>query len=348
MAVNSFNLIEAVKGYMGGDVIGRMSSMLGESKDKTRAGINAAVPAMLSEFDNMASTPDGARRLAAAVDDADDSILDNIGGLLSRGGGTGILTSLLGGSVLSSMAGRIGGSSGLGGKSVMSMLGFVGPVLLGVLKRQKQSRGLDATGLASMLSSQRSYFGARQEPTYAEPLREATHTYESERPRVRTGAAEVHRVEAREPRGSALRWILPLALLALLGGLIWNYATRQRGETVYAGREDANITQQVTQVRDDLTSVHRSALGTLRSVTDESTADAAAPKIRDMNSRLDRIYDSFSALPTESRKSVSSLMPSMHNQLAPEINRVMAIPGAAARVGPALSDMHEKFERFAD
>src|SRR5262249_36817844 len=112
------------------------------------------------------STPDGARRLSSAVDDADDSILGNVGTMFGAGSsswinrGSGILSSILGGSRLSALSGEVGRSSGLSGRAVTMLLGFVGPLALGVLKREIQTRGLDSTGLSNLLAAQRSNISA--------------------------------------------------------------------------------------------------------------------------------------------------------------------------------------------
>src|SRR5215813_4472251 len=103
MSRNSINLIDLVKEYLGGDFTNRMSFLLGERTDKTKQGINTAIPGLLSAYDNVASTPDGARRVSSAVNDADDSILGNVSSMFGAGSGSwinrgsGILGSILGG-----------------------------------------------------------------------------------------------------------------------------------------------------------------------------------------------------------------------------------------------------------
>jgi hypothetical protein len=162
MSRNSINLIDLVKEYLGGDFTNRMSFLLGERTDKTRRGINTAIPGLLSAYDNVASTPDGARRVSSAVDDADDSILGNVSSMFGAGSGSwinrgsGMLGSILGEGTLSGLSDTIGRSSGLSGKSMTMLLGFLGPLILGVLKREKQTRGLDSTGLSNLLAGQRS------------------------------------------------------------------------------------------------------------------------------------------------------------------------------------------------
>src|SRR5215831_20059758 len=58
MSRNSINLIDLVKEYLGGDFTNRMSFLLGERTDKTKQGINTAIPGLFSAFHDAASTPD--------------------------------------------------------------------------------------------------------------------------------------------------------------------------------------------------------------------------------------------------------------------------------------------------
>jgi hypothetical protein len=360
MSRNSLNLIDLVKGYLGSDFTNRMSSLLGESTDKTRSGIDAAIPGLLSAFDNAASTPDRARRLSSAVDEADDSMLGNIARMFGTGSGSwinrgsGILGSLLGGGTLSAVSGDVGRSSGISDRAVTILLGFLGPLILGVLKREKETRELDSTGLSNLLASQRSNIsaampegvfktaGERVEPEYArEPLREFTET-------KRGPYGETHPAGTREPaRRSRLGWLLPLALLLIGLGLIWHYASRTTSRTVQAGREETGGLAQVTRLKDQLISTQAVAAGTLRRIKDPASADAAAPKIRALNSTLDQMHNTFESLPSGSKSAVSSFMPSVMDRLKPEVDRVMNIPGVSDRIGSQLSEMLSKFQSFS-
>src|SRR5262245_37747970 len=365
MSRNSLNLIDLVKGYLGGDFTNRMSSLLGENTDKTRSGINAAIPGLLSGFDDAASTPDGERRLSSAVDDADDSTLGNIGGMFGAGSsswinhGSSVLGSLLGGSALSGLSGSVGRSSGLSGRGVTMLLGFLGPLILGVLKTEKQTRGLDSTGLSSLVAGQRSNIsaamsesrfktaGERIESGYGrEPLRDRT---ETERvPRETDRREETYQAEGREPvRRSRLGWLLPLALLLIGLGLISHYGSRSRSRTVEAGREQAGGLADVTKLKDQLISAQASAAGILRGIKDPASADAAAPRIQALNSTLDQMHTTFESLPSGSQSAVSSFMPAVMDRLKREVDRVNNIPGVSDRIGSLMSEMLSKFQSFS-
>src|SRR5262245_8530350 len=139
MPGNSLNLVDFIHRHLSTDFIDRMSSFLGESIDKTRMGVNAAVPGLLASFDRVASTTDGTRRITAAVDDADDTVLDNpasyFSKTLSSESGSGILRSILGIAGLNELADSVARSTGLSGKTVTSLLGLLGPLAFAAIRR---------------------------------------------------------------------------------------------------------------------------------------------------------------------------------------------------------------------
>jgi LysM repeat protein len=254
-----------VKGYLAGEFGTKLSSYLGESRDKTQAGIDAAIPGILAAFHNTASKADGARLLASTLDGADDSLLSNVGSWFGRNTdfGTGTLGSILGVVGLSELTSGIGRTSGLSGKSVATLLGVVTPILLGVLKKVKLARALDSLGLSNLLSSQRDNIaGATPEGmrtgeffSYREPIREVRNeTYRTPQPASRR-TTETYSAAPEEPRRSSRGWILPLALLAGLLGLLWLWSSRP---AVRAGRDDSRIAQETAR-RNELTRTGRIA-----------------------------------------------------------------------------------------
>src|SRR5262249_51249210 len=237
MTGDSLNLVEMIKGYIPAGFTDKIASLMGEGRDKTQVGINAAIPGVLSGLTSAASTPEGARRLSDAVDSSDENILTSGSSLLSRmssgEGGSGLLSSILGSGGLSELTNGIGRTSGLSGKGVTSLLGFVAPLIMGVLKKIKLTNGLDSAGLSSLLASQRNNFatatpevvpagaGATAEPaSYArEPLRDVSYR-------------DAERAES-TPRHSR-SWALPLLVLLGLIGLLWYWASRP---STHAGYE---------------------------------------------------------------------------------------------------------------
>ncbi len=238
---DSMNLIEMIRAHLTGDATDRMSSLLGESTERTRMGMSAAIPALLGGLDRSASSPDGVRRITDAVDDADDSTLDNPLGMFGTNStgenGSGILRSILGATGLSDLTGSVGRASGLSGRSTTAMLGMLVPVIFGVLKRVKRMAGPNFD-IGDLLASQRSNIAAAM-PREMEEETYAGSRYGT-RERVADTYAEPERVHTAGHRPS---WALPLVLLAGAIALLvlWNSRARESAfappSTVHAGRE---------------------------------------------------------------------------------------------------------------
>jgi len=159
----SVNLVDLVMKQVGGNLPGVLGSLLGESADRTQGAVAGAVPALLGGLMGAASKGGGvADQLAAAVGQQDDSLLDNLSGVLGGGEhqkiadqGSGLLSSILGDGMIGTLTGAIGKFSGLGGGSTQSLLGMLAPIVMSVLSREQKSQGLDSGGLMNLLSSQK-------------------------------------------------------------------------------------------------------------------------------------------------------------------------------------------------
>ena len=160
----SFNLVDLIKGQLGGPALGQLGSLLGEDNNKTEAALGAAVPGLLSGLTSAANA-DGGASLFNAVNDTDDSMLDNIGGMLTGGNntnvmnqGSNLLGSLLGNGAAGGLASAVSGLTGIGGKSSSGLMGMLMPIALGILKRKIFGGGgfsQNASGLLSMLNGQK-------------------------------------------------------------------------------------------------------------------------------------------------------------------------------------------------
>ncbi len=164
----SINLVDLIMKQVGGNLPGVLGSLLGESADRTQGALAGAVPAVLGGLMGVASKGGaGANQLAAAIGDQDDSMLDDLAGMLGGGNhnaladqGSGLLSSLLGEGVVGNLVGAIGKFSGLGSGSSKSLLGMLAPIVMSVIGRQQKSAGLDASGLMGMLADQKDHISA--------------------------------------------------------------------------------------------------------------------------------------------------------------------------------------------
>ena len=162
-----FSLQDLLGQQQGNEAIGEISQQVGAEPSAVNSAIQMALPMILGQLANNASTPDGAQSLdqALARDHAGGGILDNLGGLggLIFGGAQqpaprqadagGILGHIFGNSQ-GQVAQQVSNNTGLNMGQVAQILMFLAPIVMGYLGRQKQEQNLDAGGLQNWLGGQ--------------------------------------------------------------------------------------------------------------------------------------------------------------------------------------------------
>jgi hypothetical protein len=234
----SDNLVSAVSRYLTPELVSRMAATSGIDQGKAQSAVDAAIPALLSSLANLAADPGGARQLANAVADQPVGILGSLANSIGTFSptaerGAGQLTALLGSTDLSALTSAVSRSVGIGEGSARTLFGLLTPAILGVLGRQQRAGGLEANGLARMLSGQKDQIASAMPAGLAGLLRsdslkpvDIAQTRAYEAPRIVHSAPQdvspavqmVSRPTTDAPRVSWPLWLLPLLALA---GLIW-------------------------------------------------------------------------------------------------------------------------------
>jgi OmpA-OmpF porin, OOP family len=159
------SLLDTLSTYVTPDIIGKASSFLGESSGGTQKALTGILPLLLGGVSNMASTQGGASKLMDLLQSGgyDGSILNNLGTLLSDGTqaqsliGTGqqLLGNLLGDRT-SAVTSAVTNYSGIKASSASSLLALGAPMVMSLLGKMQATQGLNASGLANLLTSQKS------------------------------------------------------------------------------------------------------------------------------------------------------------------------------------------------
>jgi len=275
------NLVSIVMQFLTPEMIAKIASALGLDRSVAQKAIGGAVPALLSSLADVTTTPNGARQLTNILTQQQQGSLDTLKGLIGGSGqntlaetGSSMLSGLFGGGALDTMAQSIGKFAGVDTGAGKSLLGMLGPVVLGVLGQQQRSAGLDAGGLASLLGSQKAQIAAAIPSGLADQL-SAAGLFDKVEGSMRSGAAAASAAGSRMA-GAAERTAagasqaayattraatsqLPYWLLALavVGGLAWFALGRRGGETV------AELPRQLVRWRLEVraTRHHRCRLG---------------------------------------------------------------------------------------
>jgi hypothetical protein len=156
------DLMDLLQGQLSKGMIDQLSQQIGGAdRQKTAAATTGILSTLMGGLAKNAATPDGASSLANALDrDHDGSILDDVMGMLSGQvqpasqkalNGSGILNHILG-PRQSGAIDMISNMSGLDKNKTGSLMTMLAPVIMGALAKAKQQEGLDAGGLASLLS----------------------------------------------------------------------------------------------------------------------------------------------------------------------------------------------------
>jgi hypothetical protein len=382
-------------------VIGRIASALGLDTGSAQKGLGAVVPALLAGLVSLVSKPDGANRLGSALQRQDATALDRatsaIGGsnqeaLIDQG--TSTLSSLFGGSSLDALAGAIGRYAGVGEGQARSLLGMAAPLVLGALGNQQRSQGLDASGLARMLTGQKDSIAAAL-PAGLTSLLGGTGLLDGISDRLRdttaaatraaqTGAARVQSATrttttAARPvatAGTSRSWWWIIPLLAILAALAYYWYSNRGAErvaqppppppaptttqpakppapaptppTTTAAPSAQNLVVGGVDLRQRITDVFNQAKDTLGSVTDAASAQAALPKLKQVDTDLGGVSDLAKQLPADGKTALAALVKGAKPALDQLMDKVLALSGDVSNVlKPAIDAIKAKLDALA-
>ena len=107
--------------------------------------------------------------------------------------------------------------------------------------------------------------------------------------------------------------------------------------------QEKGLSPTLSAVQDQITGFFKSSTDAFNGITDASSAEAALPKLRDLNTKLDTVKTAIGALPADSKTQVTAQFGSLLGTLKPTIDKVMAIPGVSDKIKPVVDDMTSKF-----
>jgi hypothetical protein len=356
------NLVSLVMQFLTPDNIGRIATALGFDRNKVQSAISGAVPALLAAFNNVATQPGGAQKLADAARQQTGS-LENFASVLAAGGqskGSQLLSSLVGGQDQNALIGAIAKFTGLGQGASGSLLGMLAPIVMGTIgQHQSAGRALDANGVANLFAGQKDNIAAALPSGFGSLLsgtgllnslgdagRAAT-AAGSEATRAATSAVRAVGQTGQRAAGAAaatssnwLYWLVPVAAAAAL--LVY-FAVRPTEQVVQQGMNQAqNLAVGGLDIGKQITNSVASVRTTLDGVSDVASAQAALPKLQEVTAQLDKTDSAVAQLSAEQRKLIAAMI----NPLMPAVNqlcdKVLAIPGVAEVLKPSVDTLKAK------
>src|ERR1700722_8955387 len=377
------NLVSVVMQFLTPDMIAKIASALGLDRTVAQKAIGGAVPALLASLADVASTPNGARQLTNTLAQQQAGSLESLKGLIGSAGqnnlaetGSTLLSGLFGGGALDTIAQSIGKFAGVDGGSSKSLLGMLGPVVLGASGQQQRSAGLDASGLTSLLGSQKDQIAEAIPSGLADQLSAAglldraagglgsgTAAASAAGSRI-VGASE--RTVAGASRAAyattaSSQWPYWLVALVVFGGLAWFALGRQAGERVAelprpAATQPATGTvgvapSDLTIGGVNLANQVNSSVGPLRStlptITDAASAQAALPKLREATTQLNEVSNLATKHTPEGKSALARLIAAATPTIDQMCDKVLATPGVGDIAKPAIDELRGKLDTLS-
>ena len=311
------------------------------------------------------SKPQGATKLHDVVAKQEPGALSNLASVIGESGqkafidkGASALNSLLGTTTVSALTSALGRYAGIGEGGSKSLLGLLGPAVLGILGQEQRDKGLDASGLARLLTSQKDSVVAALPSGFSKYLDE-TGILDDVTATARHASREY---PSRTPSSSAPSvwpWLLGALALLAIGALAWNFLSGRHGQVVEttAPKVEAPYADLLAKLRGikvgdvDVGEVATSAVNdvysSLSGIKDDATAQSALPGLTKATSEFDQLTGLLSQLSPETRKTLAETFASIRPNLAHLMDRVLALPGVGAIIKPAVDAINAKLDAFA-
>ena len=172
----AINLVSLVSQFLTPQIVGSLARALGVNEAVAQKVVAAAVPAILASLGTAAAAPGGAQKISDAISNSDPDILTKLGQAASGGNtrflneGSNLLSGLLGGGGLATLAGAISQYSGAPHPATQTLLGTATQAAIGTIGQQDPSNWSDPSAILSMLNSQKGAISAALPPEVSKLL----------------------------------------------------------------------------------------------------------------------------------------------------------------------------------
>ena len=358
------NLVEQIKQQLSRGVIEQLSSVLGTTEGTTGAAINAAVPALLSAISGMASTSSGSQKLVSALGQFGSGSVENLVSRMSKEPsavheqGSDLLSSLFGGSTISGIVNVLSRFAKIAPGAAQKLLGYLTPLIMGAIASKFTGKSMTAQGLASMFADEKASIASALPSGFSL----------SEVPGLAAaGSARLGRPLAGvEAAGSSFpQWLLPLLGVAALGLLLWWFmpsattpAPEAQAPTVIRAQSPEThqavvpeavktLIPDVTKFSTELTDTFSKLTEALTGVKDAASAEAALPKLKDLEGKLDASKTTMKELGDAGQTTIRTLVKSAQDKLKVIIDKVLSIPGVGEKLKTIVASIMAKLNDLA-
>jgi hypothetical protein len=355
------NLVSEIARVLGPDVEARIASSLGLDKTVVQGAVEGGVPGLLAALISLVSKPQGVTKLGQVVAQQEPGVLSSLASVIGGSGqkalvdtGASALTSLLGGKTMTSLTSAVGQYAGIGEGGSKSLMGLLGPVVLGVLGQQQRTSGLDASGLARLVTSQKDNVLAALPSGFSNYLSGTgildTLGGSTTKPTTRSVAQP-------RPTPSIWPWLLGALAVLGLGAFAWHLLSGRHPESPKTAVETPSPAEALDKLRGvkvgdvDIGALARSTVDDLRSslkgIKDEATAQAALPELTKDGSQFDQLIGLLGQLSPDARKTLADAFISLKPTLDNLFDQAVGLPGVGPVIKPALDTIRSKLNTLA-
>lgn len=262
----ALDLVGLVSQFLTPQIVGGLARALGVNEAIAQKLVSAAVPTILAAFATTAAAPGGAKKIADAVSNADPDLLTNLASSIGAGNagpladGANLISGLLGGSGLASVAGALAQFSGAPQAAAQSAVGAVAAAAVGTIGQQDPSNWSDPSSIASFFESQKGAIAAALPPEIGKALgatgliaglgdigaaaaRAAAAKASAASAAASAAAASVARIPppAPAPSRGVPTWAVIVIVVIVLAAVWWFVSERQKAQPPQQGMRAAPI-----------------------------------------------------------------------------------------------------------
>ena len=353
------NLVDVIKQQLAGEVGKKLSSMAGISEGDLQKTIGVALPGLLSGLGSVASTKQGAEKVATAIGGLDSTMFGNLASMLGGGAmqkGGSMLGNLMGAGVVSGLATAISKATGISETLIKTALGFLTPLVLGSIGSSFKGGKIDANGISKLFSEQKQNIAA------SVPAGLNLDSISGFKALSDVGSAAVSAaIKAPAAAASGLSGLLVPGVIvaALLAGVMW-YLNRgpvvadklsEAADSATSGAKDVIDSTKdalknslpsvdLEKMKGDAAGIFDSLSTDLGKVTDVASAEAALPGLQDSVLKLETLSGAMKILPAEGKAFLGDFVKGQLEKLNPIIEKISAIPG----LGDSVTSLIEKLK----
>ncbi|GAB4499075.1 MAG: hypothetical protein OHK0019_35550 [Saprospiraceae bacterium] len=210
------NLLDSIKEYVTPELISQAAKSLSENEGGISKAIGGLAPTILAGFLNKTGDAETMSNIFNKLSNFNPDSLDDLAGLIGGGNlahgdpkdAAGQILGLVFGAKIPAITNAVAAFSGAKASSVSTLLGMVGPLVIGILSKKISASGLNANGFTNLLVKEKNSILGALPSGMASILNLAE-----------LGGDSGDGAEA----ATGARWLWPLLLLLGLGGGIIFY-----------------------------------------------------------------------------------------------------------------------------